>query len=547
MVSLITMTPHPSENDFMLKQAALPQPVSHSPASRPSGVLPGLSFRQLLLAAFLLIAALLSGTSVHALFTLERMSAHSRETAGQAVRLTEQAQRLAERTVAMERSARQFLVLDDPAFRDRYAEAWQQAKSSLAELQQALPQTPAEVFTSWNTYGEAAWTVLQSDQEAGQPAPPDPVKNPAKNAAKNAAKNSARDAAQKSAQNQRKLDQRALFEAFAHLPALNEQLAQESKREVERRNNALSDELEQQRKMLTFQVIGAIVLAVLLAFWFGMWLSRPLARMEAAIGRLGDNRFDQPIVVKGPADLRRLGQQLDWLRRRLADLEAEKSRFLRHVSHELKTPLAALCEGAALLDDEVAGKLTDSQREISRILRQNTQSLQTQIEDLLRYNEVAFDAQRINRLPVDVRALIYKVIDDQRLQWVARDLKVEVEGGARTAVLDPDKFAIVLANLLSNAVRFSPQGGTIRFVLSGNEGRVRIDCVDQGPGVAATDAHRIFDPFYQGLNQPQGARHGNGIGLSIVREYVLAHNGDVQLVSRDGGGAHFRIELPDES
>ena len=261
----------------MLKQAALPQPVSHSPASRPSGVLPGLSFRQLLLAAFLLIAALLSGTSVHALFTLERMSAHSRETAGQAVRLTEQAQRLAERTVAMERSARQFLVLDDPAFRDRYAEAWQQAKSSLAELQQALPQTPAEVFTSWNTYGEAAWTVLQSDQEAGQPAPPDPVKNPAKNAAKNAAKNSARDAAQKSAQNQRKLDQRALFEAFAHLPALNEQLAQESKREVERRNNALSDELEQQRKMLTFQVIGAIVLAVLLAFWFGMWLSRPLA------------------------------------------------------------------------------------------------------------------------------------------------------------------------------------------------------------------------------------------------------------------------------
>src|SRR5450830_992832 len=523
MASLFTMGSYPSENDFMLKQAVLQQPVSHSPASRPTGVLPGLSFRQLLLAAFLLIAALLSGTSVHALFTLERMSAHSRETAGQAVRLTEQAQRLAERTVAMERSARQFLVLDDPAFRDRYAEAWQQARSALAELQQALPLAPADTFSAWNTYGETAWNVLQADQSSGPPA------------------------SASAAQNKRRLDQRALFEAFAHLPALNEQLALESKREVERRNNALSNDLEQQRKMLTFQVIGAIVLAVLLAFWFGMWLSRPLARVEAAIGRLGDNRFDQPIVVKGPADLRRLGQQLDWLRQPLADLEAEKSRFLRHVSHEWKTPLAALCEGAALLDDEVAGKLTDSQREISRILRQNTLSLQNQIEDLLRYNEVAFDAQRINRLPVDLRALIYKVIDDQRLQWVARGLKVEVEGAARTAVLDPDKFAIVLANLLSNAVRFSPQGGTIRFVLSGSEGRVRIDCVDQGPGVAATDAHRIFDPFYQGLNQPQGARHGNGIGLSIVREYVLAHNGDVQLVSRDGGGAHFRIELPDES
>jgi len=516
----------------MLKQAALQQPVSRSQAVRPV-MLPGLSFRQLLLAAFLLIAALLSGTSVHALFTLERMSVHSRETAGRAVRLTEQAQRLAERTVVMERSARQYLVLDDPAFRDRYAEAWQQAKAALTELQEALPQAPAETFNSWNSYGEAAWTVLQADQTPAVAAEPAPVTGSKR-----------KQAARKV--EARKPDQRALFQAFAHLPALNEQLALESKREVERRNNALSNDLEQQRRMLTFQVIGAIVLAVLLAFWFGLWLSRPLARIELAINRLGENRFDQPIIVKGPADLRRLGQQLDWLRQRLADLEAEKSRFLRHVSHELKTPLAALCEGAALLDDEVAGKLTDSQREISRILRQNTQALQTQIEDLLRYNEVAFDAQHINRLPVDLRALLYKVIDDQRLQWVARDLKVEVEGGARTAVLDPDKFAIVLANLLSNAVRFSPRGGTIRFVLSGHEGRVRIDCVDQGPGVAATDAARIFDPFYQGLNQPQGARHGNGIGLSIVREYVLAHNGEVQLVAGPGG-AHFRIELPDES
>ena len=95
------------------------------------------------------------------------------------------------------------------------------------------------------------------------------------------------------------------------------------------------------------------MLAVLLAFCFGLWLSRPMARLEQAIGRLGDNRFDQPIDVRGPADIRRLGQQLDWLRQRLADLEAEKSRFLRHVSHELKTPLSALCEGAALLDDGV--------------------------------------------------------------------------------------------------------------------------------------------------------------------------------------------------
>lgn len=501
----------------MSKQAAMPEPVSDSPCISLGGILPGLSFRQLLLAAFLLIAALLSGTSVHALFTLERMSAHSRETADQAVRLTELAQYLSERTVAMERSARQYLVLDDITLRNRYVEAWEQVKDTLAELQHALPLAPTAAFSSWNNYGEAAWAMLQADQKSlhGQ------------------------------GSNQRQLDQHALFQLFAYLPALNEQLTLASKREIERRNNALSNELEQQRKMLTAQVIGAIVLAVLLAFWFGLWLSRPLARMETAIGRLGENHYDQIIEVKGPSDVRRLGQQLEWLRRRLANLEAEKLRFLRHVSHALKTPLATLSEGAALLDDKEAGTLNDSQRDILRILRQNTHALQTKIEDLLRYNQVAFDT-RSNRLPVDLRAFLYKVIDDQRLQWMARDLKVEVNGGARTVVLDPDKFAIVLANLLSNAVRFSPHGGTIRFLLSGAQGRVYIDCIDQGPGVAATDTNRIFDPFYQGLHQPQGVPHGSGIGLSIVREYVMAHHGTVVLMPCESG-ACFRIALPDEN
>jgi two-component system sensor histidine kinase GlrK len=123
-----------------------------SPAGRKPGYL-GLSFRQLLLAAFLLIAALLSGTSIHALFTLDRMSANSRETARQAVQLTESAQRLAQRTVAMERSARQYLVLDDPAFHDRFTEAREQARQAVGELSDSLPMAPRELFSQWGVCG----------------------------------------------------------------------------------------------------------------------------------------------------------------------------------------------------------------------------------------------------------------------------------------------------------------------------------------------------------------------------------------------------------
>ncbi len=465
------------------------------------------SFRPLLLVAFLLIALLLSATSVHTLLTLERLSAYSSETARDAIALTENAQHLAERTVAMERSARQFLVLNDRSFLERYEETWQSAGEALHTLEAAMPNAAPADFDEWRAHGETAGATLQRPRGA-------------------------------------RAASAALEHAFFELHRLNEKLALESKREVEHRNHVLAEELERQRRLLTGQLVVAILLAVALAFAFGLWLSRPLAAVDAAIRRLGENRFDQPIEVHGPADLRQLGSQLDWLRQRLAALENEKERFLRHVSHELKTPLAALREGIALLDDEVAGTLSDSQREIAGILHQNVLALQNQIEELLRYNAATFEAQHLKRAPLDLSALLRQAIDSQRLQWQVRGLRVETEGSAPILTGDADKLSVVLGNLLSNAVRFSPDGSTIRFVLEDDgAGGARIHCIDSGPGIAPDDMERVFEPFYQGQRQPPGPRRGNGIGLSIVREYIEAHAGTIQLLPHEGG-AHFQIELP---
>ncbi|MES2260733.1 MAG: HAMP domain-containing sensor histidine kinase [Pseudomonadota bacterium] len=469
-----------------------------------------LSFRQLLLGVFLLIATLLGATSVHALLTLDQLAAHSREAGRHALALTEQSQRLAERSVAMERSARQFLVLDDPAFRDRYADAWRDAQAALDAVAGGLPVASRPALIDWRARAAAAWDVLQAPGGHG----------------------AAR--------------QQSLNQALAALPALNEQLAGQVKREVERRGDLLLADLDRRRNVLTAQVAASIVLAALLAFGFGAWLARPLKQIEQAIHHLGENRYAVPVAVQGPEDLRRLGQQLNWLRQRLSDLEADKARFLRHISHELKTPLAALVEGVALLEDEVAGALSAQQREVAVILRQNTVSLQNQIEDLLRYNAANFDAHHLQRRLCDPAELLRGAIDAQRLQWQARNLAVTLEGAARPLPLDPDKLAVAAGNLLSNALRFSPPGGAVRFILAEQDGMLRIDCIDQGPGVAPDDAARIFEPFYQGRLQPPGARRGNGIGLSIVREYIHAHGGKLQLVDA-GAGAHFRIEIPYEN
>src|SRR5207245_1051964 len=100
--------------------------------------------------------------------------------------------------------------------------------------------------------------------------------------------------------------------------------------------------------------------------------SPPIAEIDAAIRQLGGADFSRPIAVRGPEDLRYLGRRLDWLRRRLDEFETQKNRFLRHVSHELKTPLTALREGAELLHDQVAGPLAPPQRQVVAIMRDNS-------------------------------------------------------------------------------------------------------------------------------------------------------------------------------
>ena len=464
-----------------------------------------LSFRQTLLAAFLLIAGLLAAASLGGLFTLERVMAQSRVATASALLLTADARQLAELRVAMERSARQYIVLDDPSLLRGFTQAADDATKLLGEMRRH--DLPVELTTQWVAQIEPI------KDELGGP----------------------------KASIQQRED--ALDESFRTLDRLDGQISEAVRRLDDERSAALQAQLEDGRASVGTQVLGAIVLAALLALAFGVWLTRPLKRLERAIAGLGENRMDHPVDIRGPSDMRSLGRRLEWLRLRLKELDEDKARFLRYTSHELKTPLAALREGVALLEDGVAGPMTADQHEIARILGHNTATLQNQIEALLRFNAAAFEARRLNRSDIDLRQLLHGLVEEQRLQWQARHLTIELNGEAPALAVDADKLSAALGNLLSNSIRFSPVDGTLFITLSALPGKVRIDLQDQGPGVAPADRERIFEPFFRGEVQPDDAVRGTGIGLSIVREYIQAHGGRVDLLP-DGPGAHFRIELP---
>jgi two-component system sensor histidine kinase GlrK len=464
-----------------------------------------LSFRQLLLVAFILVGGLLGGTALRAVVVLDRLMAQSGTAATAARELTASMQTLSERTLDMERAARQSLILNDEVLRRRFEAEATNARTALRRLvDQGLPPARAH---EWTRHLDAVHDAMQG--------PP-----------------------------QTALDrERVVALRFRDFDTVNTGIAREVQQLIAARNTDLRQRLDATRSRLTQQVVFAILLASVLAAGLGVWLAQPFKRLEAAIVGLGENRLEQPIDIRGPSDVRRLSQQLDWLRLRLTELDADKARFLRHVSHELKTPLAALREGVSLLQEGVAGELNSRQHEVARILHHNAAVLQERIEALLRFNAAAFDARQLRRQRTDLLALVHDLVESQRLQWQARGLHMQVTGQAVQLQVDPDKIGTAVSNLLTNAIRFSPAGGTIRIHLLDLPGRASLEVRDDGPGIAAADRDRIFEPFYRGERQPQDAPAGTGIGLSIVHEYIAAHGGRIELIDGDAG-AHFRIELP---
>jgi len=240
-----------------------------------------------------------------------------------------------------------------------------------------------------------------------------------------------------------------------------------------------------------------------------------------------------------------MGQRLEWLRSRLHELEEQQNRFLRHVSHELKTPLTAVREGAELLRDRVGGELSAEQQEIVRIVRENTLSLQKLIEDLLNYHQTrSMEPQTLG--PVALEDVIRRVAREHKLAAFARMITFEAKLTSAIVIGDGNKIRAIVDNLLSNAIKYSPRAGEISLELRIENDFAVLDVIDEGPGIDPGDRPRIFDSFYQGKNAPEGRIKGSGLGLAIAREYALAHGGRIEVLDRsDGGrGAHFQLRLP---
>jgi two-component system, NtrC family, sensor histidine kinase GlrK len=296
------------------------------------------------------------------------------------------------------------------------------------------------------------------------------------------------------------------------------------------------------QQVQTLQAILLVGTALVLAGIFTMLITGPLAQINKVIHQLGNGSCEQPVKIRGPADLVKLGERLDWLRERLNTLGQQRSAMLRHVSHELKTPLSAIQESAALLRDGVVGSLNDEQCEIIRIQHNNCQRLCALIDDLLRHNSESFSVLNIKAEAVRLDFLAEQVLSNQQLAIKARSLIVENQLEPVTVIGHAEQLRVIIDNLFSNAIRFSPEAGTITVSTSRSGSLVELDIIDQGMGVAPEEATRVFEAFYRGTSPDQDFYASSGLGLAIAEEYAKANNGEIVVLT--GTGGHFSLRFP---
>ena len=294
---------------------------------------------------------------------------------------------------------------------------------------------------------------------------------------------------------------------------------------------------------LAFLVAGLVglVLAALGAFVLARAVSRPIQRVADASRALAVGEVHGPLPADGPTEVVALAEAFNYMSEELEQARNAERTFLLSVSHELKTPLTAITGHAEALGDGVVPP-----ERVAEVILRESKRLERLVRDLLDLARLDAHVFGVHPHGVDLAELAEEAAE--RFAPQARAFGVELAANARRpapAVADPDRVLQVLSNLIENALRITPEGGSV--TVHAEPGMLTV--ADTGPGLPEEDVLRAFERFY--LYERSGSQSrtvGTGLGLAIVRELTEAMGGSVSVESRPGAGTTFTVSLPrDES
>jgi len=289
-----------------------------------------------------------------------------------------------------------------------------------------------------------------------------------------------------------------------------------------------------------FVSAAGLLFGVLAIATTGAWVRRlavPGERLVEAARRVESGDYSARVPVRGPGELRAVARAINSMSARLEADEVRRRSVLADVAHELRTPLTIIRGQAEGIAD---GVYPASAEQMAPILAA-TRTLEELVEDLRTMALADAGALRMEREPIDLGALVAETLDGFRPAAAAGQVALVVDAGAGVPTItgDPARLSSVVANLVSNALRHTPAGGTVRVGVQPADGGAVLTVADDGEGIPAELLSRVFDRFVKG-----GASPGSGLGLAIVRDVVDGHGGTVGIESTPGRGTVVRVALP---
>ena len=308
--------------------------------------------------------------------------------------------------------------------------------------------------------------------------------------------------------------------------------------------SSLYERFPRTRAFIVWVLAGGLVVGVGIGWFFALSLERPLKQATRAISRMAGGETLAALPEQGPEEVRLLLRAFNTLQERLQSLEKARRRLLANLVHELGRPLGALLSAIQALAGG-ADEDPDLRQELLKGIGAEVKRMQRLLDDLTHLYDQTLGPLELDRRPTALHPWLVQVFgpwreaaQDKQIRWLA-DLPADLP----TLVIDPDRLAQAVGNVVSNAIKYTLPGGEVAVGAGTKDGQVWIRVQDSGPGIPPEEQGLIFTPFYRGA---AGRRfpQGMGLGLSIAQDLAVAHGGRVQVESASGLGSTFTIWLP---
>lgn len=291
----------------------------------------------------------------------------------------------------------------------------------------------------------------------------------------------------------------------------------------------------------------SVALALVLALLLSYRLLRPVSELTGAAAKLAGGDLSQRVVVRGKDEIGSLGQAFNHMAASLEQVNQSRKAMTADIAHELRTPIAIQRAHLEALEDGVYPLTVENLRPVL----EQTESLTRLVEDLRTLALADAGELALEKADIDLTALVQRVVERFQPGADRGGIRLEADAAPDPALgrlhLDGGRVEQILNNLLSNALRFTPQGGTIRVRVHQEGDWVELRVSDSGLGIPAEALPRLFERFYRADKSRSREGGGTGLGLAIARQLALAHGGDLTASNRPAGGADFVVKLPVKS